>query len=345
MRVVCLAGGVGGAKLAVGLQQILAPGELTVVVNTGDDLERHSLVVCPDYDTVLYTLAGIADPLQGWGVAGETWQVMVQLGRLGDETWFRLGDRDLATHIFRTERLRRGARPTEVALELCKALGVQSRILPMADEPVRTRVRTADGWLDFQDYFVRLRQEPEVLEVRFEGAEQASITPEVREAIRTAEAIVIGPSNPIVSIGPILAVPGLLTEIAAARARGVPGVGISGIVGGKALRGPADRMMASLGDEPSALAVARRYVAAGLLDVFTVDRLDAALADSIRALGVQVEVTDTIMTDAGSRALLAREMLAAAAWAGAEQAEASQGRAVETRARGGGESRAAGADS
>ena len=345
MRVVCLAGGVGGAKLAVGLQQILAPGELTVVVNTGDDLERHSLMVCPDYDTVLYTLAGIADPAQGWGIAGETWQVMVQLGRLGDETWFRLGDRDLATHIFRTERLRRGARPTEVALELGKALGVPSRILPMADEPVRTRVRTADGWLDFQDYFVRLRQEPEVLEVRFEGVEQATITPEVREAIRTAEAIVIGPSNPIVSIGPIMAVPGLLAQIAAARARGIPGVGISGIVGGKALRGPADRMMASLGEEPSALAVARRYVGAGLLDIFMIDRLDAALADATRALGVEVEVTDTIMTDAGSRALLAREMLAAAAWTGAEHAEARQGRAGETPARGGGESGSGGADS
>ncbi|MGD0123170.1 MAG: 2-phospho-L-lactate transferase [Candidatus Limnocylindrales bacterium] len=345
MRVVCLAGGIGGAKLAVGLQQILAPGELTVVVNTGDDLERHSLTVCPDYDTVLYTLAGIADPIQGWGVAGESWQVMGQLGRLGVDIWFRLGDRDLATHLFRTERLRAGARPTDVALELSRSLGVQSRILPMADEPVRTRVRTADGWLDFQDYFVRLHQEPEVLEVRFENAEKASVTPEVREAIRTAEAIVLGPSNPIVSIGPILAVPGLLAEIAAARAGGVAGVGVSGIVGGKALRGPADRMMASLGDEPSALGVARRYVAAGLLDIFVIDRLDAALADPIRALGVEVEVTDTIMTDAGSRALLAREMLAAAAWAGAEHAEARQARAVDTQAPGGGASRFGGADS
>jgi LPPG:FO 2-phospho-L-lactate transferase len=322
MRVVCLAGGVGGAKLAVGLQQILAPGELTVVVNTGDDLERHALTICPDFDTILYTLAGIADPVQGWGIAGETWQVMGQLGRLGDETWFRLGDRDLATHIFRTERLRGGTRPTEVALELSRALGVPSRILPMADEPVRTRVRTADGWLDFQDYFVRLHQEPEVLEVQFDGADRAAVTDEVREAIRSTEAIVIGPSNPIVSIGPILAVPGLLAEIAAARARGVPAVGVSGIVGGKALRGPADRMMASLGDEPSALGVARRYAAAGLLDVFVIDRLDEDLADPIRALGVEVEVTDTVMTDAGSRALLAREMLAAAAWAGAEHAEA-----------------------
>jgi LPPG:FO 2-phospho-L-lactate transferase len=325
MRVVCLAGGVGGAKLAVGLQETLAPGELTVVVNTGDDLERHSLTVCPDYDTVLYTLAGIADPVQGWGVVGETWQVMGQLARLGDDVWFRLGDRDLATHLFRTERLRAGARLTEVALELSRSLGVASQILPMADEPVRTRVRTADGWLDFQDYFVRLRQEPEVLEVRFVGAERASVTPEVRDAFRSTEAIVLGPSNPIVSIGPIVAVPGLLAEIAAARSRGVPAVGVSGIVGGKALRGPADRMMASLGDEPSALGVARRYVAAGLLDIFVIDRQDEALADAIRALGIEVEVTDTIMTDAGSRAVLAREMLAAAA--GPERADAPHARA------------------
>ena len=326
MRVVCLAGGVGGAKLAIGLQQILAPGELTVVVNTGDDLERHSLTVCPDFDTVLYTLAGIADPVQGWGVAGETWQVMGQLARLGVEAWFRLGDRDLATHIFRTERLRAGARPTEVALELCRSLGVPSPILPMADEPVRTRVRTAEGWLDFQDYFVRLHQEPEVLEVRFDGAGQASLTPEVREALGSAETIVLGPSNPIVSIGPILAVPGLLAEVLAARARGVPTVGVSGIVGGKTLRGPADRMMASLGEDPTALGVARRYAAAGLLDVFLIDRRDALLADDIRALGVEVEVTETIMTDAGSRALLARAMLAAAAWAGAERGGSGQRR-------------------
>ena len=160
MRVVCLAGGVGGAKLAEGLQRALAPGELTVIVNTGDDLERHSLAIWPDHDTVLYTLAGIAEPGQGWGIAGETWQVMGQLARLGEETWFRLGDKDIATHLYRTVRLRGGARPTEIALEMSRALGAPSRILPMADQPVRTRLRTDDGWLDFQDYFVRLRQAP-----------------------------------------------------------------------------------------------------------------------------------------------------------------------------------------
>ena len=312
MRVVCLAGGVGGAKLADGLQQILASGELTVVVNTGDDFEIHSLTICPDHDTVLYTLAGIAERNQGWGLSGETWAVMGQLARLGDETWFRLGDRDLATHLFRTERLRRGDRLTDVALELARSLGVPSQVLPMTDGPVRTRVRTADGWLDFQDYFVRLHQEPDVLEVRFEGAEQAAVSPEVRDAIRSAEAIVVAPSNPIVSIGPILAVPGLLEEIAAARQRGVPSIAVSGIVGGKALRGPADRMLASLGEEPSALGVARRYVAAGLLDAFVLDRQDERLAAEVRALGLRVAATDTGMTDIESRASLARETLSAA---------------------------------
>jgi LPPG:FO 2-phospho-L-lactate transferase len=311
MRVVCLAGGVGGAKLADGIQRALEPGELTVVVNTGDDLERHSLLVCPDQDTVLYTLAGIADPAQGWGIAGETWQVMSQLARLGEETWFRLGDKDVATHLFRTERLRRGEGLTAVALELCAALGVPSRILPMTDKPVRTRVRTDDGWLDFQDYFVRLRQAPEVREVRFEGADLSSITPEVEEALAGAEAIVVAPSNPIVSIGPILAVPGIGDAIAAARARGVRSVGVSGIVGGKALRGPADRMMASLGDEPTALGVARRYASLGLLDVFVLDRLDEPLARDVMALGLEVVVTETVMNDVGARVQLARDVLAA----------------------------------
>lgn len=317
MRVVCLAGGVGGAKLADGLQQVLASGELTVVVNTGDDFERHSLTICPDHDTVLYTLAGIADPKQGWGIDGETWAVMDQLARLGDETWFRLGDKDIATHVFRTERLRAGARPTEVAIELARALGLNSRILPMTDEPVRTLVRTADGWLDFQDYFVRLHQEPEVLEVRFDGIDGARITPEVAGALRSADIVVVAPSNPIVSIGPILAVPGLVAEIAAARGRCVPVVGVSGIVGGKALRGPADRMMTSLGHQSSALGVARLYSDAGLLDTFVIDRADELQADAIRALGLKVTVTDTIMTDTGARATLAREMLTAAMDGGA----------------------------
>jgi LPPG:FO 2-phospho-L-lactate transferase len=317
MRVVCLAGGVGGAKLADGLQRALAPGELTVVVNTGDDFERHSLTVCPDLDTVLYTLAGMADPAQGWGITADTWQVMGQLTRLGEPAWFQLGDRDIATHLYRTERLRKGERPTEVALELARVLDIPSRILPMADEPVRTRVRTDDGWLDFQDYFVRLRQAPEVREIAFEGATRSKITPEVEEAFRAAEAIVVAPSNPVVSIGPILAVPGIAEAISDARDRGVRVVGVSGIVGGKALRGPADRMLAALGEEPTAAGVARRYARAGLLDILVIDRVDEDLAGDVRALGIVPVVTDTVMTNLDDRTRLAREMLAAAAVAAA----------------------------
>ncbi len=310
MRVVCLAGGVGGAKLADGLQQVLAPGELTVVVNTGDDFERHSLLICPDHDTVAYTLAGVADPVQGWGIAGETWQVMDRLADLGQETWFRIGDKDFATHLFRAERLQAGLRLTEASLELQQALGARSRILPMTDDPVRTRVRTDDGWLDFQDYFVRLRQAPDVREVRYDGAGASAATPEVRAAIRAAHSIVVAPSNPVVSIGPILAVPGVMEEIVAARGRGVQVVGVSGIVGGKAVRGPADRMLSSLGEESSALGVARRYAAAGLLDTLMIDAADERLAGEIRNLGLRVAVTDTIMTDVAARARLAREMIA-----------------------------------
>ena len=310
MRVVCLAGGVGGAKLADGLQRVLAPGELTVIVNTGDDFERHSLLICPDHDTVAYTLAGLADPVQGWGIVGETWQVMHRLADLGQETWFRIGDKDLATHLFRADRLHAGLRLTETALELQRALGASSRILPMTDDPVRTRVRTDDGWLDFQDYFVRLHQTPEVREVRYDGAAAAAATAEVRAAIGAADAIVVAPSNPVVSIGPILAVPGLMDEITAARRRGVQVVGVSGIVGGKAVRGPADRMLSSLGEESSARGVARRYAAVGLLDIFVIDTADEAWAGEIRTLGLGVAVTDTIMSDVAARARLAREMLA-----------------------------------
>ena len=307
-RVVCLAGGVGGAKLAEGLQAELG-ADLTVVVNGGDDSERHGLLVCPDHDTVMYTLAGIENPETGWGLAGETWATMSALERYGEEGWFRLGDQDLATHIVRTARLRDGERLTTVCRALQAAVGVRATILPMADEPVRTRVRTDDGWLDFQDYFVRLRQAPDVREVRFDGADAARITPEVEAAVSAASTIVIAPSNPIVSIAPILAVPGMTELLASARARGARMVAVSGIVGGKALKGPADRMLATLGHEPTALGVARGYV--GLIDAFVVDRVDAALAPDIEALGLRAIVVDTIMTDDASRTRLARAVLAA----------------------------------
>ena len=306
-RVVALAGGVGGARLAHGLQLVVAPGDLAVVVNTGDDAEFHGLLVCPDHDTVLYTLAGLADRERGWGLAGETWAAAGQLARLGEPTWFQLGDRDLALHVHRTRRLRAGERPTTIALDVAARLGVATRILPMADEPVRTRVRTADGWLAFQDWFVQLRAEPPVLEVAFDGVERARVTPEAEAAFSGADAIVICPSNPLVSIAPILAVPGIRDAIGAARGRGIRVAAVSPIVGGRALRGPADRMLAALGEEVSALGVARRYI--GLVDAFVIDEADAALAPAIERLGLDAIVAPSVMTDDASRAALARVVL------------------------------------
>jgi len=306
--VVALAGGVGGGKFAHGLQAHLGD-RLTVVVNTGDDLERHGLAIWPDHDTVAYTLADLDDEVRGWGLRDETWTVMDRLAALGEEPWFRLGDRDLATHLWRTDRLLAGDRPTAVALALRSALGFAPTILPMADEPVRTQVRTDDGWLDFQEYFVHRHQAPDVHEVRFDGIESARATPEVRAAIGTADAIVLAPSNPIVSLAPVLAVPGLRDAIDEARSRGVPVVGVSGILGGVALKGPADRMLASLGHESSALGVAR--LLRDLLDVFVIDGVDADLAPAIRALGPRVVVADTIMTDDEARSRVGALVLAA----------------------------------
>lgn len=304
--VVLLAGGVGGARLAHGLQAHLG-ADLTVVVNTADDLERHGLLVSPDHDTVMYTLAGIDNREWGWGLDGETFAASAMLERYGEETWFRLGDRDLATHIVRTARLRRGDRPTLIARDLQRSLGVAATILPMADQPVRTEVLTDDGWLDFQDYFVRRHQEPAVRDVRFTGIEAASATPEVEAALGAAEAIVVAPSNPFVSVRPILAVAGVEAAIQTARTRRVPVVAVSGIVGGAALKGPADRMLVSLGHEASALGVARQYT--GIADVFVLDRIDAALEAPIAALGMRTLVTDTIMTGDAERARLAGEIL------------------------------------
>ena len=306
MRVVLLAGGVGGAKMAEGLSAIVGR-DLTVIVNTGDDLELHGLAVWPDHDTVAYTLAGLDDEVRGWGVRGESWTVMDRLEALGEPEWFRLGDRDLATHLWRTDRLRAGGRPTEVALELGAAMGIESRILPMADEPVRTEVRTDEGWLEFQEYFVHRHQEPTVREVRFRGVESADSTPEVVAAIAHANVLVIAPSNPLVSIDPILAVPGIRASLDEARARDTPMVAVSGIIGGKALKGPADRMLASLGEEASALGVARRY--ASLISHFVLDRVDASSEGAVRELGLETLVTDTIMTDDAARTRLANEIL------------------------------------
>lgn len=306
MNVVLLAGGVGGAKMAEGLAAAVGR-DLSIVVNTGDDLELHGLAVWPDHDTVAYTLAGLDDEVRGWGLRDETWTVMDRLEGLGGQEWFRLGDRDLATHLWRTDRLRAGGRPTEVALELGAAMGIEPRILLMSDRPVRTQVLTDDGWLEFQEYFVHRHQEPTVQRVRFRGAEAAETTTEVLAAIAHARVVVVAPSNPIVSIDPILAVGGIRPALEEARARAVPIVAVSGIVGGKALKGPADRMLTALGEESSALGVARHLLP--LISHFVLDRVDGGLEPEIHGLGVDTLVEDTIMTDDAARARLAEAVL------------------------------------
>lgn len=305
-KVVALAGGVGGARLAHGLAQLDASA-LTVIVNTGDDFEHLGLPIWPDIDTVLYTLAGIANRSQGWGIEGESWAFLDQLERLGLPTWFRLGDRDLATHVFRRLRLGDGERPTQVAAELARRLGVASTILPMSDSPVRTVVKTADGELAFQDYFVRLRCEIPVGGFRLAGIETAGTTPEIEAALGAPDlrAIVLCPSNPYVSIDPILSVGGMREALAK---RPAPLVAVSPIIAGAAVKGPAAKMLRELGQDVSALGVARHY--AELIDGIVIDDADAALAGKIEALGMQVLVTGTLMRDDADRARLATSCIA-----------------------------------
>ena len=303
--IAALAGGVGGAKLAQGLMLALPPGELTVVVNTADDFDLYGLRISPDLDTVLYTLAGLANPATGWGIAGDTFNTLDAIARLGRDPWFKLGDQDLATHVLRTERLRAGATPSAIAAEFAAALGVSARLLPMTDEPVATLVDTPAGRLDFQDYFVGRHQTDDVLGVVFAGAEAARLPAGVAAALGGAELVVVCPSNPIVSVGPILAVPGLRRVLAE---RAQPIVAVSPIVGGKALKGPADRMLATLGHEVSAFGVAALY--AGLIDGFVIDAADRDLAARIEDLGMRVLVTETIMGGTEDRARLAAEVLA-----------------------------------
>jgi LPPG:FO 2-phospho-L-lactate transferase len=304
-RVVELAGGVGGAKLADGLQAVVGR-DLTVVVNTGDDLERHGLAIWPDHDTVAYTLAGLDDEERGWGLADETWTVIDTLAARGEDAWFRIGDRDIATHLVRTERLRRGERPTQVARALGTSLGVAATVMPMTDDAVRTEVRTPDGWLDFQEYFVHRGQRPDVLEVRFRGIESARITPEAKAAIEAAEIIVIAPSNPIVSIGPVLAVPGVRAAVEARRA---DVVAVSPIVAGAALKGPADRLLRELGHEATVVGVARLY--APLAATLVVDDADADHAPAVEAEGLRCVVAPTIMRGPAEAAALGRTVLSA----------------------------------
>jgi LPPG:FO 2-phospho-L-lactate transferase len=303
--IVALAGGVGGAKLVHGLYHSSAdPDSLTVIVNTADDFDLYNLRICPDADTVFYTLAGIANEDTGWGITCDTWETLAALRRYGEDTWFLLGDRDFATHILRTQRLRSGWRLTEVLASMTAALDVSARILPMSDDPVATMVRTPSGELAFQDYFVRRHHADDVLGVRFLGIEEATLSQEVQGAVRSADTIVFCPSNPIVSIGPILAIPGMRPLLASAA---VPKIAVSPIVSGHALRGPADKMLAGLGYLPSCVAVAELY--RDLIDGFVIDTLDSALSAEIEALGIRVLVTDTIMHTAPDRLRLAGEVL------------------------------------
>jgi LPPG:FO 2-phospho-L-lactate transferase len=308
MNVVALAGGVGGAKLAHGLAQVLDPKELTVIVNTGDDFQHLGLHISPDLDTVMYTLAGLAHPETGWGLAGETWHFLEALKRLGGDTWFRLGDQDLATHVERSRRLRGGATLTEVTQVLCAALGVGPLVLPMTDDRVQTWVQTGEAELEFQEYFVHQQCRPRVTGFRFSGLESASATASVLQALSAADLIVFCPSNPFVSLDPILSLPGVHQRVAAR-----PAIAVSPIVGGQALKGPAAKMLAELGQEVSPAAVASHY--AGLLRGFVMDTQDEVQAPVIRAAGLEVLVTNTVMKTVADRVHLAREVLQLGAFA------------------------------
>ena len=304
MRVALLAGGTGGTKLAHGFALLGDSVELSVVANVGDDIELHGLHISPDLDALLYTLSGLIDAERGWGIRGDTHSAHAQLERLGAPTWFTLGDADLGTHLHRTRLLDEGLSLTDATASMAAALGIKDRLLPATDGRLRTRLETDAGLLDFQDYFVRLHQEPVVTGVRFDGLDEARPTASVLEAIRSADLIVIGPSNPFLSIGPILALGGMREAIIRASVRKIA---VSPIVGGRALRGPADRMLVSLGHEATALGVARLYE--GLVDRFVIDETDADLAPAIVALGMAADVMPTVMGDAEGRRSLAERII------------------------------------
>jgi LPPG:FO 2-phospho-L-lactate transferase len=304
-RIVALAGGVGGAKLADGLAKVLGD-RLVVVVNTGDDFEHLGLHISPDLDTVMYTLAGIANKEQGWGLSGETWTFMEQVARLGGPDWFRLGDRDIATHAIRTDRLRAGDTLTAVTADLCRALGILPQLLPMSDQSVRTKVHSGSLTLPFQDYFVRLRCEIPVERLSFDGAAAARLNPLV-DAMRGSEApeaIIICPSNPYLSIDPILSVPAMRGWI---KDTGAPVIAVSPIVGGAAIKGPAAKIMQELGIQPSVAGVAAHY--RGLIDGLVVDSVDDAHVAEIQAMGIAASVTGTVMRSIDDRVTLAQSCL------------------------------------
>ncbi len=305
--IVVLAGGVGAARFLQGLVQVVPQERLTVIVNTGDDRDFYGLHVSPDLDIVMYTLSGVVDETQGWGIRNDTYNTMQQLVAYGNEDWFKLGDRDLATHIQRTKLLREGKKLSEVTDELRRHFGLGMRILPMSDQPVQTHIATPAGLLHFQEYMVKRRCSDEVQDVVFVGANEARPAPGVLDALKDAEAILIAPSNPIVSIGSILAVPGvhdILHETSGMV------VAVSPIVGGAPIKGPADKLMRGLGMEVSAVGVARCY--RDFLDVMVIDEQDARLLDRVEDLGIPAIATNTIMRDTASKAALARTVLDAA---------------------------------
>ncbi len=304
--ILALAGGVGGAKLVSGLARVLPPNELCVVVNTGDDFEHLGLHISPDLDTLMYNLAGIHNPEAGWGIAGETWNFMHALEVLGGDVWFRLGDRDLATHTERTRRLKAGESLSSITQSFCRRLGIEHNVVPMSDDPVRTIVHTDRGALAFQDYFVRLRCEPVVHRIEYDGADYARLSAGFEAALADGQlqGVVICPSNPFLSVAPILAISGLKEKL---RSGGVPIVAVSPIVGGQALKGPAAKLFTELGHEPSAFEVARYYQ--GVVEALVIDEVDCSLALSIGGLGIEPIVTHTIMRHPSDQERLAREVI------------------------------------
>lgn len=308
--ILALAGGVGGAKLTHGLATRLPADELLVVVNTGDDFVHLGLNISPDLDTVMYWLAGLNDPVRGWGVVDETWNFMAAIERLGGPTWFKLGDRDLATHIERTRRLAQGERLSDVTRHLCAQLGVKHNVAPMSDDTVHTIVHTAEGSLEFQDYFVRRKCEPRVLSLDFFGAKTSSPSPAFDAALTNTRlnAIVICPSNPFLSIDPILALDDVRARI---ERHAAPVIAVSPIVGGQAIKGPAAKILQELGRQSSALEIARCY--ASLVDGIVIDEIDCGFADSIEALGMRVAIANTVMKTLADQASLASQVIAFAA--------------------------------
>jgi LPPG:FO 2-phospho-L-lactate transferase len=304
-RVTLLSGGVGGAKLALGLYSVLPPGALTLIANTGDDIDLFGLRICPDSDILAYTLAGRVNEATGWGIAGDSFAALDVVRALGGTGWFNLGDRDIGLHLFRSELLRAGVGLAEITRRIAAGLGVHCALLPMCEQPVTTRIDTAQGELHLQEYLVRERAAPEVRAVRFEGAEAATPAPGVREALAASDLVVIAPSNPLISIGPILAVPGLRESLRAAAGLRVA---VSPLVAGRSLKGPTDRMLAQLGHEVSPLGVARLY--RDVLDAFVVDTQDAAAVPAIEALGLRCVALPTVMSDLAAKQALARALLA-----------------------------------